>query len=71
MTIFDHCRAWLPRAAIPARVIFVDEIPTGGSGKKAHAALRAILERSRHVSTGLGGLPEANSIEAEVASFWF
>ena len=68
--IFDHCRAWLPRAAIPARVMFVDEIPTGGSGKKAHAALRAILERSRHVSTGLGGLPETNSIEARLASFW-
>jgi non-ribosomal peptide synthetase component F/acyl carrier protein len=68
--ILDHCRAWLPRAAIPARLIFLDEMPTGGSGKKAHAALRAILERASHVAIGVGRLPEANSIEARLAQFW-
>lgn len=68
--ILDHCQSWLPRAAIPARVIFVDEMPTGSSGKKAHAALRETIDCRPHVATGLDDLPEENSIEARLSSFW-
>jgi acyl-coenzyme A synthetase/AMP-(fatty) acid ligase len=30
--ILAYCREWLPRAAIPANVVFTDAMPTGGSG---------------------------------------
>lgn len=69
-SILNHCRAWLPRAGVPARIKFLGEIPTSGSGKKAHAELRLMLEERPSDETDRGGLPEAGSIEARLASLW-
>src|SRR5437763_4758397 len=68
--ILAHCRDWLPRAAIPANVVFVDAMPTAGSGKKSHRALVAMLEGSSEPADGADDrpLPEAGTLEAAIAS---
>jgi acyl-coenzyme A synthetase/AMP-(fatty) acid ligase len=70
--ILTHCREWLPRAAIPAKVVFIDAMPTGGSGKKSHSALVAMLEGSSEPIDADDDrpLPEPGTLEATIASMW-
>jgi len=70
--ILTHCREWLPRAAIPANIVFIDAMPTAGSGKKSHSALVAMLEECRGLTDAAddGPLPETGTIEATIASMW-
>jgi non-ribosomal peptide synthetase component F/acyl carrier protein len=70
--ILAHCRDWLPRAAIPAKIVFIDAMPTGGSGKKSHSALVAMLERDNDPVDAADdrALSEPGTIEARIASIW-
>ena len=70
--ILAHCRDWLPRAAIPAKVVFIDAMPTGGSGKKSHSALLAMLEGYGELADAADDrpLPEPGTLEATIASMW-
>ena len=72
--ILTHCRAWLPRAAIPSELVFIDAMPRSASGKKSHSALRAMLREMEMRAPGPDGTartsPEPNSIEAQIASMW-
>lgn len=72
--ILAHCRVWLPRAAVPARIRFVEAMPTGASGKTLHRVLKDIFERCEPnagaLGSGGGRLPEPGSIEDELARIW-
>jgi non-ribosomal peptide synthetase component F/acyl carrier protein len=72
--IMEHCQIWLPRAAIPSRLVFVDSMPMGASGKKAYAELTRVLADARRQPAAsnltLRTLPAAGSIEGEIASMW-
>ena len=70
--ILAHCRDWLPRAAIPAKVVFIDAMPTGGSGKKSHRALVAMLEEDSEPANAADdrALPEPGTLEATIGSMW-
>src|SRR5690348_12917630 len=70
--ILAHCRDWLPRAAIPAKIVFIDAMPTGGSGKKSHSALVAMLEGCSDLADAADerALPEPGTVEARIASMW-
>ena len=68
--ILSHCRAWLPQAAIPSRIKFVEDMPTGASGKKSHAALRDLLAQEDSANAERGGLPAPGSMEEQIAAFW-
>ena len=69
--ILAHCRKWLPRAALPAEIAFVDTMPVGGSGKKSHSALQAMLgQRSLPRIAADRTLPEPGTIEAVIAGLW-
>ena len=68
--ILAHCRDWLPRAAIPAKIVFIETMPTGGSGKKSHSALMAMLERNNDPADAADdrALPEPGTLAARIAS---
>jgi acyl-CoA synthetase (AMP-forming)/AMP-acid ligase II/acyl carrier protein len=69
--ILAYCRKWLPRAALPAEIAFVDAMPVGGSGKKSHSALQEMLERRSAPRIAAGRtVPEQGSIEAVIAELW-
>ncbi len=74
--ILLNCRKWLPRAAVPARVVFLDAMPLGDSGKKSHKALRALLDEAALASPGQdasgarGEAPTPGSTEAKLARLW-
>lgn len=67
--IIAACRTWLPRAAVPARVIFVDTIPKGPSGKKAYGILIGQHHQGAQAPPART-LPPAGSIEARLAALW-
>jgi acyl-coenzyme A synthetase/AMP-(fatty) acid ligase/acyl carrier protein len=67
--IVEHCRSWLPRAAIPADFTFMPAIPTGPSGKKAYAVIRELLAR-HDTGTQAHTVPTPNSIEGKLGELW-
>jgi acyl-CoA synthetase (AMP-forming)/AMP-acid ligase II/acyl carrier protein len=73
--ILAHCRTWLPRAAVPSEIIFVDAMPMGATGKKSHTALRQMVAgrmgQTRPASDTLEEAPpEPGSIEARLLGLW-
>ena len=67
--ILAECRAWLPRAAVPASVVFVDTMPKGPSGKKAYRVLTAQYGREPSAER-LRTAPQPGSIESRLAALW-
>jgi acyl-CoA synthetase (AMP-forming)/AMP-acid ligase II/acyl carrier protein len=72
--ILAHCRAWLPRAAVPSAFIFAAAMPMGPTGKKSHAALRALVtqhvDKSGITARRPGAPPVPGSVEARLAGMW-
>jgi acyl-coenzyme A synthetase/AMP-(fatty) acid ligase/acyl carrier protein len=67
--IVAECRAWLPRAAVPARVVFVEAMPKGPSGKKAYRVLAEQYGQEAPIAC-LRTAPRRGSIEARLAALW-
>jgi acyl-coenzyme A synthetase/AMP-(fatty) acid ligase/acyl carrier protein len=69
-----HCREWLPRAAVPSELVFVDAMPMGSTSKKSHSALRAMLTGRAEQPATAGREERAvaaiDSIEARLAGLW-
>ncbi len=71
-----NCREWLPRAAVPARIVFIEAMPLGDSGKKSHKALRSLLDetasagKKRERPLTEKDLPRPGTTEAKLAALW-
>ncbi|MFO1028903.1 MAG: non-ribosomal peptide synthetase [Acetobacteraceae bacterium] len=67
--IMTECQAWLPRSAVPSRVILVDTIPKGPSGKKDYRQLAEQYRTAEPAGDG-GTVPADGSVEARLATLW-
>lgn len=69
--VLEACRAWLPRAAVPARILFVASMPRGSSGKVARQALLARIAVPDADSCGVEGAPPPpGSATSRVTRLW-